>query len=166
MWLIQLFSAFRCSFSCFPQLSATNSDLSSKLETFHPIFFRCCEQLLVGRRKQPVSDQTEDLECFCHLMKTCGRILDVPIAKVGLASWKITLSFSLTSSWYQLGVWVCSIRQDLLPVSLPCSLPRTQFTTLRYYSHYASPCKKCGYLKERRWKKLYSFTSNKGQHKG
>ena len=37
---------------------------------------RCCEQLLVGRRKQSINDQTEDIECLAHLMKTCGRILD------------------------------------------------------------------------------------------
>ena len=45
------------------------------------ILHRCCEQLLVGRRKQPISDQAEDLECLCHLMKTCGRILESPQAK-------------------------------------------------------------------------------------
>ena len=54
-----------------------------KLEIVHDtILHRCCEQLLVGRRKQPIPDQAEDLECLCHLMKTCGRILDTPVAKV------------------------------------------------------------------------------------
>ena len=42
---------------------------------------RCCEQLLVGRKKQPLSDQAEDLECLCHLMRTCGKVLDTPKAK-------------------------------------------------------------------------------------
>ena len=56
-----------------------------KLEIVHDtILHRCCEQLLVGRKKQPISDQAEDLECLCHLMKTCGRILDTPVAKVKL----------------------------------------------------------------------------------
>ena len=46
------------------------------------VYVRCCEQLLVGRKKQPISDQAEDLECLCHLMKTCGRILDTPKGKL------------------------------------------------------------------------------------
>lgn len=46
------------------------------------VLHKCCEQLLVGRRKQPLSDQVEDLECLCHLMKTCGKLLDTPKAKV------------------------------------------------------------------------------------
>ena len=37
---------------------------------------------MVGRKKQPVSDQAEDLECLCHLMKTCGRILDTSKGKL------------------------------------------------------------------------------------
>lgn len=37
---------------------------------------------MVGRKKQPLSDQAEDLECFCHLMKTCGKILDTSKAKM------------------------------------------------------------------------------------
>lgn len=44
-------------------------------------FRRCCEQLLVGRKKQPIPDQAEDLECLCHLMKTCGRILDTDLGR-------------------------------------------------------------------------------------
>ena len=48
------------------------------------IFFlhRCCEQLLVGRKKQPLSDQAEDLECLCHLIRTCGKNLDSTVGKV------------------------------------------------------------------------------------
>jgi len=54
-----------------------------KLQIVHDsILHQCCEKLLVGRRKQPISDQAEDLECLCHLMKTCGRILDTPKARV------------------------------------------------------------------------------------
>jgi len=54
-----------------------------KLEMLHDsILHRCCEQLLVGRRKQSLHDQTEDIECLAHLMKTCGRILDSAKAKI------------------------------------------------------------------------------------
>lgn len=54
-----------------------------KLEMLHDsILHRCCEQLLVGRRKQSVHDQTEDIECLAQIMKTCGRILDTQKAKV------------------------------------------------------------------------------------
>lgn len=54
-----------------------------KLEIVHDhILHKCCEQLLVGRKKQPISDQAEDLECLCHLMKTCGKILDTAVGKV------------------------------------------------------------------------------------
>jgi len=54
-----------------------------KLEIVHDtILHRCCEQLLVGRKKQPLSDQAEDLECLCHLMKTCGKILDTDMGKM------------------------------------------------------------------------------------
>jgi len=53
-----------------------------KLEMLHDsILHRCCEQLLVGRRKQPIHDQIEDLECLAHLFKTCGRVLDTAKAK-------------------------------------------------------------------------------------
>jgi len=54
-----------------------------KLEMLHDsILHRCAEQLLVGRRKQSINDQTEDIECLAHLMKTCGRILDSAKAKM------------------------------------------------------------------------------------
>ena len=35
-------------------------------------------QLLVGRKRQPISEQGEDLECLAYLFKTCGRLLDSP----------------------------------------------------------------------------------------
>merc|ERR1712106_238070 len=54
-----------------------------KLEMLHDsILHRCAEQLLVGRRKQSLNDQTEDIECLAHLMKTCGRLLDSAKAKM------------------------------------------------------------------------------------
>ena len=31
---------------------------------------------MLGWKNKPLSEQTEDLECLCHLMRTCGRILD------------------------------------------------------------------------------------------
>merc|ERR1711971_1006159 len=53
-----------------------------KLEMLHDsILHRCAEQLLVGRRKQSINDQIEDIECLAHLMKTCGRLLDHVKAK-------------------------------------------------------------------------------------
>ena len=53
-----------------------------KLEMLHDsILHRCAEQLLVGRRKQSLIDQMEDIECLAHLMKTCGRLLDHVKAK-------------------------------------------------------------------------------------
>jgi len=54
-----------------------------KLEILHDsILHRCCEQLLVGRKRQPITEQGEDLECLAYLFKTCGRILDSPKAKL------------------------------------------------------------------------------------
>jgi translation initiation factor 4G len=54
-----------------------------KLEMLHDsILHRCCEQLLVGRKRQPISEQGEDLECMAYLFKTCGRILDTQKAKL------------------------------------------------------------------------------------
>ena len=40
----------------------------------HPLF-------KVGRRKQSIEDQMEDIECLTHLFKTCGRLLDHAKAK-------------------------------------------------------------------------------------
>lgn len=44
----------------------------------------CCItlQLLEKRRRRPVVDLAEDLECLCQIMKTCGKVLDKPKAKV------------------------------------------------------------------------------------
>ena len=36
---------------------------------------------MLGWKNKPLSEQAEDLECLCHLMKTCGRILDTPAGK-------------------------------------------------------------------------------------
>jgi len=54
-----------------------------KLEMLHDsTIHKCCEHLLVGRKKQPIFEQAEDLECLAHLFKTCGRIIDSPKAKL------------------------------------------------------------------------------------
>ena len=53
----------------------------NKMDFFY-FLNRCCEQLLVGRKKQPLSDQAEDLECLCHLIRTCGKNLDSTVGKV------------------------------------------------------------------------------------
>jgi len=54
-----------------------------KLEMLHDsILHRCCEQLLVGRKRQPITEQGEDLECLAYLFKTCGRIIDSAKAKL------------------------------------------------------------------------------------
>jgi translation initiation factor 4G len=54
-----------------------------KLEMLHDsTIHKCCEHLLVGRKKQPIAEQAEDLECLAHLFKTCGRIIDSPKAKL------------------------------------------------------------------------------------
>eukprot|EP00096_Caligus_rogercresseyi_P014028 TRINITY_DN657_c0_g1_i11.p1 TRINITY_DN657_c0_g1~~TRINITY_DN657_c0_g1_i11.p1 ORF type:complete len:940 (-),score=344.98 TRINITY_DN657_c0_g1_i11:828-3647(-) len=53
-----------------------------KVEMLHDsTLFKCIERLVVGKKKQPISDQAEDLECLCHLLKTCGKILDTNKAK-------------------------------------------------------------------------------------
>lgn len=53
-----------------------------KVEMLHDsILHRCAEQLLVGRKKQSLADQIEDVECLAHLFKTCGRLLDHVKAK-------------------------------------------------------------------------------------
>lgn len=45
------------------------------------ILHKCCEALVLGWKSKPLSEQAEDLECLCHLMKTCGKILDTPEGK-------------------------------------------------------------------------------------
>jgi len=45
------------------------------------ILHMCCEALVLGWKNKPLSEQEEDLECLCHLMRTCGRILDTPNGK-------------------------------------------------------------------------------------
>lgn len=53
-----------------------------KLEIIHEsILHRCIQQLLEKRRRRPVVDLAEDLECLCQIMKTCGKVLDKPKAK-------------------------------------------------------------------------------------
>ncbi|KAK4319638.1 hypothetical protein Pmani_009422 [Petrolisthes manimaculis] len=53
-----------------------------KLEIIHEsILHRCIQQLLEKRRRRPVADLAEDLECLCQIMRTCGKVLDKPKAK-------------------------------------------------------------------------------------
>ncbi|XP_040569175.1 eukaryotic translation initiation factor 4 gamma 2 [Lepeophtheirus salmonis] len=53
-----------------------------KVEMLHDsTLLKCIERLVVGKKKQSISDQAEDLECLCHLLKTCGKILDTNKAK-------------------------------------------------------------------------------------
>lgn len=47
------------------------------------ILHRCVQQLLGTNRFKPTS---EDLECLCQIMKTCGRILDTEKASVSIAN--------------------------------------------------------------------------------
>lgn len=71
-----------------------------KLEIVHDhILHKCCEQLLVGRKKQPISDQAEDLECLCHLMKTCGKILDTAVGKVNFFEFESLLKLKSIAKW-------------------------------------------------------------------
>jgi translation initiation factor 4G len=73
-----------------------------KMEIVHDtILHRCCEQLLVGRKKQPLSDQAEDLECLCHLIRTCGKNLDSTVGKVRMDQYfdrltKVTLNENMS----------------------------------------------------------------------
>lgn len=39
-------------------------------------------QLLERKRQRTVADLAEDLECLCQIMRTCGKVLDKPKAKV------------------------------------------------------------------------------------
>lgn len=53
-----------------------------KLEIIHEsILHRCIQQLLEKRRRRPMVDLAEDLECLCQIMRTCGKVLDKPKAK-------------------------------------------------------------------------------------
>lgn len=45
------------------------------------ILHRCVQQLLGTNRFKPMS---EDLECLCQIMKTCGRILDTEKGSVSI----------------------------------------------------------------------------------
>jgi len=46
------------------------------------ILHKCIQQLLEKKRGLSLSDQAEDLECLCQIMKTVGKRLDTPQAKV------------------------------------------------------------------------------------
>lgn len=53
-----------------------------KLEIIHEsILHRCVQQLLEKRKRRPLADLAEDLECLCQIIRTCGKVLDKPKAK-------------------------------------------------------------------------------------
>jgi len=53
-----------------------------KLEIIHEsILHRCVQQLLEKRKRRPIADLAEDLECLCQIIRTCGKVLDKPKAK-------------------------------------------------------------------------------------
>lgn len=43
------------------------------------ILHKCIKELLVRRKGE---DPSEDLECLCQIMRTCGRILDTDKGKI------------------------------------------------------------------------------------
>lgn len=53
------------------------------MEMLHEgILHRCIKQLLEKKKNLPIQESAEDLECLCQIMKTVGRRLDTPRAKV------------------------------------------------------------------------------------
>lgn len=55
-----------------------------KLEVVNEgILHKCIQQLLEKKRGLSLIDQAEDIECLCQIMKTVGKRLDTPRAKVG-----------------------------------------------------------------------------------
>ena len=94
-----------------------------KLQIVHDsILHRCCEQLLVGRRKQPLPDQAEDLECLCHLMKTCGRILDTTKGKALMDQYFMRLQQHADSEVFP--VRIRFLIQDIIELRKNKWLPR------------------------------------------
>ncbi|XP_067934245.1 eukaryotic translation initiation factor 4 gamma 2-like [Watersipora subatra] len=54
-----------------------------KLEVVNEgILHKCIQQLLEKKRTLSLADQAEDLECLCQIMKTVGKRLDTPKAKM------------------------------------------------------------------------------------
>ena len=54
-----------------------------KLEVVNEnILHKCIQQLLEKKKALTLNDQAEDLECLCQIMKTVGKRLDTPKAKV------------------------------------------------------------------------------------
>lgn len=49
------------------------------------ILHKCIKQLLEKKKNVPVKDMAEDLECLCQIIRTVGRRLDTPKAKVSLS---------------------------------------------------------------------------------
>lgn len=56
------------------------------MEMLHEgILHKCIKQLLEKKKNVPVKDMAEDLECLCQIIRTVGRRLDTPKAKVSLS---------------------------------------------------------------------------------
>lgn len=56
-----------------------------KLAVVHEgILHKCIQQLLEKKRGLNLTDQAEDLECLCQIMKTVGKRLDTSKAKVSM----------------------------------------------------------------------------------
>jgi hypothetical protein len=79
-----------------------------KLEMLHEgILHKCIKQLLEKKKNVPIRDMAEDLECLCQIMRTVGRRLDTPKAKVGFLLFVIFCKcnnrfiFLFHSQWYK-----------------------------------------------------------------
>lgn len=59
------------------------------------ILHRCIKQLLEKKKNLPIQESAEDLECLCQIIKTVGRRLDTPKAKVS----KCVTDSAVISSW-------------------------------------------------------------------
>lgn len=54
-----------------------------KLAVVHEgVLHKCIQQLLEKKRGLSLTDQAEDLECLCQILRTVGKRLDTPRAKV------------------------------------------------------------------------------------
>ena len=66
----------------FTQYLSTAGELG-KLEVVNEVILhKCIQQLLEKKKTLSLADQAEDLECLCQIMKTVGKRLDKPKAKV------------------------------------------------------------------------------------
>lgn len=76
-----------------------------KLEVVNEgILHKCIQQLLEKKRTLSLADQAEDLECLCQIMKTVGKRLDTPKAKVVMQNFCFVLDLfviKLITVWYK-----------------------------------------------------------------